>query len=276
MFFTSLWVSCTEPINVPGLDDQSNQLVVDAVFTSENRVHVIYLSRSTAITNTSFPKETGAIVYLMDDQGNRIDFAEGNPGSYFSTVVAAQPGQTYMLYVITANGNRYVSLPETLTGTPPPIKNLTSFDDSEVDGNGNVVEFAQIEITLDDPANEENFYYWYWQSDSLGQFGIPDISWRSATDSDELFNGNEVVFALEEEFTRSVDRFVKIYQATINRDAYVFLSSIKRQIGNEQIPIFPPNRPLESNLVNENDPKERVLGYFVLANVTADTIRLAP
>ena len=276
MCFGGFWVSCTEPVNVPGLNDQSNQLVVDALFTSESRVHTIYLSRSTAVDNVSFPKETGATVYIIDDQNNRIDFAEGEPGSYFSPEVPAQPERVYTLHITTTNGSRYISQPQTLTNTPAPIKSLTVIDGSEVDDNGNVVESARIEVTFEDPANEENYYYWYWQSDSLGQFGIPDITWRSATASDELFNGNEATVSLEEDFTRVSDRFVKVYQASINRDAYTFLISLRQQIGSEQLPIFLPGRPLESNLTNENDPKELVLGYFVLANVTADTVRLAP
>ncbi|OJJ22162.1 hypothetical protein BKI52_08985 [marine bacterium AO1-C] len=276
IFFTCFWAGCTEPVNVPGLDAQANQLVVDALFTTENRVHIIYLSRSTAITNANFPEETRATVYIIDDQNNRIDFIEQNPGSYFSPTVAAQQGRTYTLHIITNDGKRYVTPPQVLPNAPAPIKSLVAVDGSGVDDDGNAVDFAQVEVTFEDPADEENFYYWYWQSNTTEQFGIPDLTWGSAAENDELFNGNELVFTLDEEFNRSLDQYVKVYQAEVSQDTYTFLDNLKRQANSGQVPILPPGQPLVGNLTNQDNPNELVLGYFVLANVTSATVKLTP
>ena len=270
--------SCTESIKVPGLDAQSNRLVVEALFTTENRAYTVYLSRSTAFTNTSFPTEAGATVYIMDDQGNKIDFLEDEfeLGTYFSAEIAAQPGRSYALHVITSDGTRYATTPETVPNAPAPIKNLGTVDGSDVDINGNVFEYAQVEVTFDDPANENNFYYWYWQASSVKEFGTPDINWQNATESDELFDGNETVYRFNSQYDKDFQEYVKVYQGAINEPAFIFLSNLRRQANSNQIPIFPPGQSLKSNLVRLDNPEEPVLGYFILAHVTSDIIQLTP
>lgn len=281
--YAVVWISllsaCTEQIPIPGLNDQFNQLVVEANFTNENRIQAIYLSRSVSLANGSFPKETGATIYITDSKNNRIDFQESQPGVYLTSAnTNGNIAETYTLHIVTADGNIYESSPEQMPKAPPLIKNTELTREVDITGEngppGSVL--VTVEMIFDDPAGEMNYYRWVWRSNEQNQFGLPDTTWRTLVANDVLFDGNEASITLDQTFNPDFDGFVKVYQTAINAAAYDFLLTIQNQVDSGLQAFLPPGPPIEGNIVNKNNSSEKVLGYFVVAGVTSDTIRIDP
>lgn len=271
--------ACIEQIDIPGLDNQFGQLVVEASFTNENRVQAVYLSRAASLAATNFPQETGAMVYIVDGQNNRIDFRESEPGIYTTlTNTQGKSGEIYTLHIVTTDGNTYESSSELMPKAPPVIKSTKTTEEVDIAGDFGPPGDTNItvEVLFDDPAREVNFYQWVWFSSDQNQFGIPDINWRTLVTNDVLFDGNEASVILNRVFTPNVDRYAKVYQTAINAAAYDFLIAVQNQVDNDLSAFSSPGPPIAGNIVNKNNSRDKVLGYFIVASVTAVTVKFDP
>jgi len=137
--------SCVEEIPIvtdeESIREAGRALVVEATLTDAVRTQEVILSRVADFTNDSIiefdiedpstylfagqelqPRpvlyESGALVSVQDDTGQRYDFVEGDPGRYFSTVpFGAVGGRAYQLQIELKNGERISSDLESLAGS---------------------------------------------------------------------------------------------------------------------------------------------------------------
>ncbi|NAS13065.1 DUF4249 domain-containing protein [Poritiphilus flavus] len=110
--------ACVEPFEAT-TEQFENALVVDARLTDENRVQVIYLSRTFPFESEIAAAETNASVSLIDESGNRMEFLESEAGTYRSTgPMQLSVGTRYQLEIQTSDGMNYLSDPEEL---PSPV-----------------------------------------------------------------------------------------------------------------------------------------------------------
>ncbi len=114
-----LW-GCTEELeSVPNITSATSSdkiLVIEANLTGELKVQQIQLSNVTSLQNDSLViTERNAVVNVTDDLGTVYNFTETDFGSYTSVIpFAIQADRTYLLAIETANGDRFVSGPESL------------------------------------------------------------------------------------------------------------------------------------------------------------------
>ncbi|MEM7382646.1 MAG: DUF4249 domain-containing protein, partial [Bacteroidota bacterium] len=106
--------ACVEPFE-PVTEEFENALVVDARLTDENRVQQVFLSRTFPFETEIAAPETNASVSLIDENGNRMEFVEGEVGAYSSTgPMQLAAGMAYRLEIQTTDGMTYRSDPEEL------------------------------------------------------------------------------------------------------------------------------------------------------------------
>ena len=113
-----VWQGCVEPFEFSAPESEE-ALVVDAVFTDEQRAHQVKLSWSGALDATGVTPATGASVWLVEGGGTQIDFTEVESGTYeTSATIQGESGKSYTLFIRLQNGAEYRSATEIL---PQPI-----------------------------------------------------------------------------------------------------------------------------------------------------------
>ena len=103
---------CTETFDPPR-GNYENLLVVDALISDENIPQVIKISRSHPIDTSQFIVESGATVYISDDNNIKYPFSETTSGNYQTELDDFTPviGTTYTLNIATRDGQTYQSKP---------------------------------------------------------------------------------------------------------------------------------------------------------------------
>ena len=170
-----LCIGCVEPFDVgPEIISASNlegTLIVEANITNIARNHTVLLSRMQRVESDStvnveedrffsanngvpLPNglspdfESGAQVAVHDGQGNVYEFNEVEPGTYRSnTLFAAQPGNSYVLHVVTNDDQEYRST-EMRTTFPSVIDSIyaeRTVDDRGREGMGIYVDASFTE-----------------------------------------------------------------------------------------------------------------------------------
>lgn len=109
-FISFLFFSCKKVYD-PEINDVPNVLVVDGLITNELKAHTIHLSNAIRFDVVSYNPETGATVYVSDNNGNTFNFGEKTPGYYTSDPLFFIPqiGAKYTLTVETKNKKIYKS-----------------------------------------------------------------------------------------------------------------------------------------------------------------------
>jgi hypothetical protein len=103
--------ACEEVIDIELNDEKQSRLVVDGRFTNQEKVHQIYLLRSTSyFSEEAAPKETGAQVNISsEDEEFPLTENSETPGLYETDVVKGTIGKTYTLDIVTKDGERFSS-----------------------------------------------------------------------------------------------------------------------------------------------------------------------
>ncbi len=106
-------VSCIEEYH-PEIDTIPSHLVVEGLMTDIAGESFVKLRRSNMYgDNFWWHNESNAMVYVEDSDNNIIRFEEESPGNYLPAGnVVAEHGKTYVLSIITEDGNEYQSKPQ--------------------------------------------------------------------------------------------------------------------------------------------------------------------
>jgi len=286
--------SCIEQFEPEVLDFES-AIVVEATITDEMQAHRIFLTRAFEFDSNGPSPESNANVRVVDGSGNTFVFKEIEPGVYESEqVFAAQPENNYRLS-ITANGRSYSSTEASL-GQATQIDNLRAERMTNDDGEDGV---AILLDSFDPSGSSVNYLYRYeesykiiapnWQPQELilGENGIElvnkiqedricyathlsnTIIQTSTRDLDEDRVDNFIVrFISSENFIISHRYSILVRQFIQSDEAFSYYETLKKFSSSESL--FSETQPgfLEGNVSSDENPNEKVLGYFDVSSVT--------
>ncbi len=157
--------SCVSELDVASFSFERS-VVVDAVFTDEEKVQTVRLSYTTPVGLDSLAPMTGARVWVKDDLGTRINFVEQTTGVYSTRqVFQGVEGRAYKLVFVTEEGKQYESTSEVLVKSPTIeiSQRFAELPSSEFNRNEQGLQFF---IDTPDGAGKAQFFRYEWNDAS--------------------------------------------------------------------------------------------------------------
>lgn len=240
---------------------------------------------------------------VKDDLGNVERFLESQEtGVYLSSSdFSTKVGRKYNLDVLLRNGDRLVSLPELVM--PVPQMDSVTYQAVRTSTTDPMNDEIGVQVVghFQDPADEQNFYYWKMlESDFVLKtepelFTLPpthptcprcpapkdccarcfhrDVP-RPAninTIDDLEFNGNyqsRVIAYVRDNGLRFKETYrLDIQHMSVSAEAHRFLKLSDQQLRLTGSVFDPPPANIRGNVVNLNRPEEQVLGYFFASDM---------
>lgn len=289
-------VGCIELYD-PGLEATDDKLVVEGLLTNQNEAHYIYLSRSAAYkdnANVLDKPVDGAEVWLSDELKTKTNLVNFGNGKYvFPRNFKGKVGKTYQLNIKLADGNEYISEPQTMT-EPPDIENVEAV--FEYDTRKIIYDRGsfRIDITTKDPTGKGNYYKWNWRNfkpinicnyfSRTTQGGVvwyeqkccEKVCFEITTCkncinilSDERVNrrmiSNNPIGNIPYESTSPY--YLLIDQYAMSKSMFEFWSSLKNQTGNVGGIFDTTPAKIPGNIYNVKNKNEQAIGYFQVSGV---------
>ena len=274
--------SCIDEINLK-VDNIEEKIIIEGLIADSLDTYYINVKQT---KNKGIYPISNAIVQVLDDRGNSIDFKEStiNEGSY-EAIMAALPGRNYFTR-IAIDGKIYESKPSSLIPSPA-IYNPGHIIDTRVyiNESGSQVSETVVQVKLDvqfNPSSPKPYLRWR----TKGEYEFHEEKPRSAkwcyvkdiNDYNKLalydprLNNSNSLTNQVINYTELDGRFAilycfNIYQYTMTRDEYNYWSSIQDLIENKGTLYDPPVGNIQGNLFNKNDAQEQVIGYFSVSGV---------
>lgn len=281
--FSIVTVSCIDRLDFVG-NTNEGELVIYGLLTDIDGKQVVNISRtsSSALAPRGVPN---AIVTLLVDSGERIEYFNVGTGDYELTGFKAVDGKSYAVEVILED-QTYRSDFEKMPSIVAEDKLSFTFGNEPFRTESTEPVFTLFNQTKLPETSEQVFLRWQveetylWERTWLPCIGLcpppPDNCFISDIVQPErinLFDGSNTntrnsSFVLGQ---RSVDNsFISIFyltvtQLSINREAYNYWERIKIIISNQGSLFDIPPAPVFGNIFNTKNPEERVLGYFEVA-----------
>jgi len=281
---------------------KTGTLVINAHLTDQPGNQVIEISRSTGLTSPSFSPVSGSLAKVIREDGALRDFFEFKPGYYEAELDEdfLQTGASYMIHVITLDGNEYESVFDKLRPVPE-IDSLYYL----VEHNSFASEsdsFSGIRFYVDFTYDDEAYEYIRWDLTETYEFHNPDMegfiydvdfklkelpdtsNYRTCYITNEIstihsMSLNYLNFGIyikkpftfvpniqqEQKLHHKYSLLVKQY--SLGEEAFHYWNELKKT-SQEQGFLF-DRQPalLKSNIHNVNDDSEIVLGFFSMAGV---------
>ncbi len=160
---------------VPDIDAPEPIIVIEGVFTSLPESHTVRISYSRAFDERPYyPVVENSTVEIEDDEGTIIPFYYHSGGLYKSdtnTRYVAAIGRTYVLRVITAEGDVYESTPQTVVQSPEIYQLYCNYDQEIVlteNVYGDAYEIQMDGINVFGETNGilpvKNYYFYRWKA----------------------------------------------------------------------------------------------------------------
>lgn len=295
-------VSCVDKY-WPEIDKYENVLVVDGLLTNYNESIEVTLSYSSSVNNGDFIPATDARVSLRVNDSYDIDFVESPPGKYklSDTTFTGEIGYTYQLFIETPEGKRYNSDVCNFNG-PSPIDSLYG-EQAEYQETYSDDGIIGIQFYIDNHNNTCDTCYYLWKLNQTYKYKASfylDYVWvgeflpfpnhdslRTCYHTSEI---NDIYILSTKYFDNSTVRkhplnFVdtktkelsiryslEARQLSISKEAFYFFDAIEQQ--NIDQGNYYSKQPVQirGNIKNITNPKEPVLGYFVVAGETRKRI----
>ncbi|AXT60215.1 DUF4249 domain-containing protein [Aquimarina sp. AD10] len=294
---------CVETFEVESQDFESI-LVINTTITNEMKFQQILLSRTFKFEEDKAQAEQGATIKIIEDSTVEYIFEEPSPGVYRSAQeFKALPNKGYRLSIETLEGKSYTTeelfLPqETAIDDVRPVKMFNS------DGVGGV----GILIDAFDPSGNSKYYRYefeetyrisapFWVGQDLvstveagetifsrvdrpsserqcynGGKSNTIITTNTTALSEDRLDGFLVHFIKSDDI-RVADRYsIFIRQYVQSRDANGFYETLDSFSDSESI--FSQIQPgfISSNIVSNENPDEKVLGFFDVSSVSEKRI----
>jgi hypothetical protein len=298
-----LFVGCIERYYPEEDDLRTGTLVINAHLTNRAGEQVIEISRSAPLTYPSFDPVSGSLAEVIREDGEYMVFSESEPGYYKAVLDEPflQTGSSYMLHVITPDGNEYESDFDILR--PVPAIDSMYY---EVETNSFASEsdsISGIRFYCDFTYDDEDYEYIRWDltetyeyhnSGDLEYFHldadhrinpVPDsFIYTICYISNELFQIHSMSLEnldfghyikkpfsfvpndeQEQKLHHKYSLFVRQY--SLGEEAFYYWNELKKN-SQEQGWLF-DRQPalLKSNIRNVNDENEFVLGFFSMAGM---------
>ncbi|MEQ8324480.1 MAG: DUF4249 domain-containing protein [Vicingaceae bacterium] len=268
-FLISLFTIGCEDLIVVDVPEGDTKLVVEALLYSTDSIHQITLSNSAPyFDKNQTPRISGALVYIMTNNGDSVGFRETGIGSgRYTANFKLEEGKTYFLNILTAQGRIYRSLGEKLLRVSP----LELYQSDEILDSiqGFRPQGYYVSIRTVEPAGIGDFYRWIININGEQQLS-PQYFWIA---DDRLVDGN-VIEEFPQFFVYGMmpGDSVSILQTSISARAYNFWYLLQEQVFNSGGPFDTPPGSPEGNVISLSDPNEIVLGYFSVSNAREASI----
>jgi hypothetical protein len=302
--------SCTTPVE-PEFKYKEGLVYIDALASTSNGGSYATISRSAreyGINNNVFISGAN-MAFVNAETGNRVPLTEIEDSYEPPEDFAAGVGETWFLDVTLTDGRHYVSQPETIRKAVPISKIDVNykpelFFSSERD---RYTPGHEISVDLQDPAGEDNYYYWRFRSFESKQYcqvcyfsffrengcqsfdvpppryytySCPVDCWKIRFGekiqiySDQFTNGKQITALPVAEvllYTRQ-NIVVELQQFALSPAAFEYFRTLKDLIDNNAGLNAPLPAALIGNLENSEDPDEYVLGRFTAAATVVNSI----
>jgi hypothetical protein len=287
MLFVGLF-SCISQIEIP-IDVTGGRLVVSGKISTISDQNILELGISVDSYRLPIPL-SGASVKLLDDSGTSYPYSQTTAGVYMLSGINGIQGRSYHIEIKLPNGKLYKSLPEKLpTVTKLDSVNYEITNESVVDFEGVVTQKKFYKIYVNATLASSNTYL-RWSvgeafllsptdfPDPFGSIPPPCFIVQNADPQrvvlvdGSTFSTNtikkQLIASREIDWTFIEKHYFTTYQSSITKDAYEYwrkVNILANQVGS----IFDtPPAEIVGNVVNVNDPSEKVLGYFQSINQT--------
>ncbi len=281
-------------------------LVVDGLLTDDNSSCRIRLSRTVQDQASAPEQVSDATLFITDDTGNSSYLAYAGRGVYMtdSTVFRGQVGRKYVLHITTADGVNYQS-DECLMKDVPDIDSVYFEKDQELTDNGKV-SLEGIRIFLDSGQGDEDTRF-RWEYEETWKFKVPDPTrakyisehnivavnadkeycWKSSKSNEILVNAlkpgetgpvrrQPVAFIPSDRSDRLLIQYsILVKQYSVSESEYDFWNNLLKvsESGNDIFAAQPYT--VESNVHNQQNPGDMVLGYFQVSSVKTRRLNIA-
>ncbi|WP_296698990.1 DUF4249 domain-containing protein [Algoriphagus sp.] len=303
--------ACIDPYSVE-VEEGEQLLTVEGIITTTPGSQSIRLTRSDtygSVFEGLIRPVSNATVIIRDDEGQVTFLSEDTEdrGVYFTSEnFAAKMGRSYTLQIQLIDGKVYTSFPE-LVNPVPRIKNIET-KVVKIAVEGEVLERSGVQLIaeLDDPADQNNFYFWRTDQSTYVLKTRPDLYTPRPSDTnpsrdpqpkdccnvcfktellgnsgiylekDDIFNGLSTKVPagfIEDDGKRFVETLrTDLMQLSISQEAYRFLRLVKQQSEISGSVFDPPPANIRGNMISLDNPEEVILGYFIAAGETSKRI----
>jgi hypothetical protein len=268
LIFASI-TACEEVIDLE-VPNGKTQLVVDSWYTDEDTVHYVKLSTTSPyFENAETPRVSNALVTLHTYQGETLESsvllnqAPEKPGFYLFPAPAVI-GKGYQLEV-DAPGLMRVKSDIQVTRPVPPILGL-EWEETTPDFEDSTKKYQVLLTTFELPGLGDHYRWFAWVNGDYQNKPL-DIT----ISNDDLVDG---AFIPGLDITNKRYRFgetVRISQASINQNAYDYLSLLLSQTAFVGSPFDSPPAPLIGNM-KQVDGNGVALGFFGVSATSIDEI----
>ena len=308
-FFMS---SCIDPVE-PEFQNQEGLVYVEAFLSSTAGTSYVKVSESNlAFEKLTFEPFTDAEVSFQNETTGLVVPLQFQTNTYIPPVdFNAVPGSLWTLSIRLADGRVYQSTPERLT-QPVEIKDIRAIYTPELryrETEQSYVAGHYITLDFNDPAEEENYYFWGYTSYELVElchqctnsilrngacqenprpqaqdYAVDYLCetpcWKKRFHenitifSDEFANGLQVTGLPVSEvplYTKQ-NIVVDVQQFSLTHKAHEYYKILKDIVDNNAGLNAPPPAALIGNITNSDDENEFVIGRFTAAASTQKSI----
>lgn len=294
LLFPLLVLSCVTEFQ-PDAVSLPPALVVEGQITDQPGPYAVKLTRTADYSYKAINLlETGAVVSIEDNLGNRETLREQAPGGTYQTRaggIQGVAGRSYKLIIQTKAGTRYESAPEVITAAPPIQKLYTEYRNELVAGTAVRKQGWDVYLDTKDPETMGNYYRWEWthyeftsvcQKTQLPTGAYTGLSCCSecwditrcynciSVNSDANINGQAISkqLILRAPYTSLAPYYVEVEQQALSRGAYQFWKSVRQLVNNTGGLFDAAPQTVQGNIRCITDPNATAYGYFGATGVS--------
>lgn len=298
LLLVALASSCVDEITLAIPAAQQKKLaIVGSIRKQDSTLISVEITRSLDVTNRLLPDpESGAAVYIYDEDGANLLIPEIRPGVYKLSVPEMNAfliklGKSYRLSVQLSNGQTYESTLEPLLAVPKPDSLSFQVVERKVQNDfGYISKNDYVEVLISTPLGlDSSSVHLKW--DFEGCYQLQELqppppssaSPRTCYINQALNLGKVVVFNGLETTKNRLEQFslmeepinvrfgtgfyFTVHQQSLSPGAYEYWNNISQIVSRTGSLFEPPAGIVKSNIYNVNNPEEEVLGYFYCTEV---------
>jgi hypothetical protein len=294
--------ACREPYTTPLVKGNASYLVVDGFLNAGPEATVITLSRTRRLGDSvPLAPELNAQVSVMGEFGELYAFSALSGGVYSIPAMNLNPGEKYMLQILTQNGKKYLS--DSVTITPTPAIDSISWKQDTTSASSKLG--VTIYSNTHDPQNNTKYYRWEYQEtweyhtvfDSFFDYSGGSVvartnaghiysCWRSqpstslilassAKLSQDIIYENPIHFISIGDQRMGVRYSILVKQFAMSKAAYEYWENLKRNTELTGSIFDPQPSQVTGNIRCTTNPEEPVLGFISASTVQEQRIFVA-
>ena len=301
--------SCTDPVT-PEFEFQEGLIFVEGFISTSPGGSFVTVSKSAIEFEVYVVRFQGGATVSFENivTGESVSLIEVEDAYTPPVDFKAKPGEEWKLIVNLPNGVRYESFPEKVL-EPVAIRDIEVRYDKELEFReifgGKFVPGHEVFVSLDDPVDRTNYYYWtyrtyenldfcercyagYYRDSECISFpssvsGIPYYDYLCESDcwrirfpesiaiyDDKFTNGltvNDISIGNLLLYTRE-NMVVVVQQLALTPEAHEYYKILKDLVDNNSGINAPPPAGLVGNVFNPDDDEDFVFGRFTAAAST--------